>query len=37
MIHYAKIEAAIRQGTAADWVPRWVLEWLRISQGAGAT
>jgi hypothetical protein len=29
MMHYAKIEAAIRQGTAADWVPRWALELLR--------
>jgi hypothetical protein len=29
MMHYAKIETAIRQGTAADWVPRWALELLR--------
>jgi hypothetical protein len=29
MMHYAKIEAAIRQGTAADWIPRWALELLR--------
>lgn len=28
-MHYAKIETAIRQGTAADWVPRWALELLR--------
>jgi hypothetical protein len=29
MMHYAKIETAIRQGTAAEWVPRWALELLR--------
>src|SRR5215471_1910225 len=28
MMHYAKIEAAMREGTAADWVPRWALELL---------
>ncbi len=33
MMHYAKIEAAIRQGTAADWVPRWALELLRDIAG----
>jgi hypothetical protein len=29
MMHYAEIEAAIQQGTAADRVPRWALELLR--------
>jgi len=28
-MHYAKIETAMRQCTAADWVPRWALELLR--------
>ena len=28
-MHYEKIETAMRQGTAADWVPRWALELLR--------
>src|SRR5260370_8124546 len=33
MMTYAKIEAAIRQGTAADWVPRWALALLRDIAG----
>ena len=30
---YAKIETAIRRGTAADWVPRWALGLLRDIAG----
>jgi hypothetical protein len=32
-MNYVKIEAAIREGTAADWVPRWALGLLRDVAG----